>query len=523
MRLNLKKLKVSALVLSVLLIFSISFSGCSYNFDNKPLEEDKPAAPNGSITGVAPQLEKAPFYDSVEGFPDIMAPKGFDWYQFNGITLNFISENNVYATVLSKEADQFTKITGIKIKIHALDFDTMTEKINLDFISKTGKYQVVYVDPYQTLTRFASKLVDLNTFNSDPGLPHIPGGVEDFFQSQLDVDSYFLGRDKLYAIPFDSPTMILCYRKDILERYNYRFKDEKGYYIEPGSKDFTWERYYEAVDWINKNVPKSEVKYGAGHQAKQHNSLFCDFSNILAAYGGNYFTDADIGSIGAKKPSAPAITSPEGIKALEIYKKIIAISDPRSLSWDWLGAAEAFKSGDLVFMPNFNEYASMFENPLKSRVQGKVGYSLLPYGPSRSANIFGGSGIGVNSDAPLREQQAAWLFILWVTSPHTELFVFKHPEGGDVPLRKSVYEVPEIKQAMVEGSEGSKKFPTLLPMQSVLEAWKTENTYQRPKVEGWPQLEKVITEELYKMITKDVKAEDTAGSIKKRIEEITKE
>lgn len=507
--------KFTVLFLFISILFS-SVGGCTGG--NKKVSNGNDVVENESKDA---KLVKAPFYDKVENLPDIMAPEGFDWKQFSGITLNFISENNLYANVLSKESEQFTKITGIKVKIKALDFNTMIEKINLDFISKTGKYQVVYVDPYQTLTRFTNKLVDLNKFNEDPTLPHIPGGIRDFFKSQLDVDSYFLERDKLYAIPFDSPTMILFYRKDIFNRYRDKFKAEKGYDWIPGTEDFTWERYYEVAKWINENVPKDEVKYGCGHQAKRHNSLFCDFSNLLAAYGGNYFKDKNIGSLGSKNPYNSVIADGRGIRALEMYKKIIKIADPRSITWDWYGVAEAFRNGDLALMPNWNEYSSMIENPHKSSVAGKVGYSLLPYGPSQSANIFGGSGIGINKDAPLREQKAAWLFIVWATSPHTELLVLKHPEGGDVPLRKSVYKVPEIKEALVEGSEASKKYPTLLPMKAVLKAWEMKNTYQRPKVLKWPQIEGVITEEIYKMITKDISAEETARVIARRIDIIT--
>jgi len=511
-------------MLFIILFTLISlFSGCSENahsklpVDGKAVEsiKDGYADNTGSVTMV-----KAPFYEDIEGLPNIEVPEGFDWKQFSDITLNFISENNLYANVLSKESGQFTKVTGIKVKIHPVDFNSMIEKINLDFISKTGKYQVVYVDPYQTLTRFRNKLVDLNEFNDDPALPHIPGGINDFFESQVDGDSYFLNRYQLYAIPFDSPTMILFYRKDIFEKYRQRFMEEKGYDWMPGTKDFTWERYYEAAEWINRNVPKTEVKYGCGHQAKRHNSLFCDFSNILAAYGGNYFKDANIGSLGSENPSECTIMNENSIKALEMYKKILRIAHPSSASWDWYDSAQAFKAGEIALMPGWNEYCAPVEDPNNSRVAGRVGYSLLPYGPSRSANIFGGSGIGINKDASKREQMAAWLFIVWATSPHTELLVLKHPEGGDVPLRKSVYNVQEIKDAMIEGSAGSKKFPALLSVKTVLKAWEIENTYQRPKVLNGPSIEKIITDELYKMITNDISAKETARSMARQIDAI---
>lgn len=510
-------------LLAIFIVFSNLFYSCDYSPDNLSVKKNK-AEQNASIVHDQSKkaiLVKAPFYDSGENLPDITAPAQFDWKQFSGVTLNFISENNVYASVLSRESEQFTKITGIKVKIQPLDFNSMLEKINLDFISKTGKYQVVYVDPYQTLTKFPNKLANLNDFNNDTSLPHIPGGIDDFFRSQVDVDSYFLERDKLYTIPFNSSTMVLFYRKDIIEKYKNRFKEEKGYDIVPGDRSFTWEKYYEFAKWINDNASKSEVKYGCGHQAKQHSSLFCDFSNVLAAYGGNYFKDRNIGSLGAENPYNSVIEAGKGIRALKMYKKIIEIADPRSVTWDWLGAAYAFMEGDIAMMPNWSEYSSLVEDSQKSKVAGKVGYCLLPYGTEQSGNIIGGGGIGINKDAPLNEQKAAWLFILWATSPQTELFVLENQEGSNVPLRKSVNDVQMVKDAMIEGSEASKKFPTLLPMRAVLKAWEIENIYQRPKVLKWSQIEVSIIDELNKMITKDVSADETAMSIARQIDIIT--
>ncbi len=512
--------RYTGFIIVLIIILGLLLSGCT-GFTRLPSGTENTKEPSVGTSPTPQDLKRALFYDSSEGLADITAPADFNWKKYEGITLNFISENNVYANVLSREVEQFTKITGIKVKIQSLDFNSMLEKINLDFVSKTGKYQIVYVDPYQTLTKFSKKLVDLNSFNNNEALPHIPGGIEDFFRSQVDVDSYFLNRDKLYTVPFDSPTMILFYRKDILEKYGEKFKADKGYEIIPGDKSFTWEKYYEFAKWINYNVPKDEVKFGCGHQAKQHNSLFVDFSNVLAAYGGNYFKDRNIGSLGAEDPYNSVINDGKGIRALEMYKKILDVADPRSFNWEWLGAAEAFKNGDIAMMPNWNEYVSVVENTEKSKVAGKVGYSLLPYGPAQSGNIYGGSGIGINSDAPLREQEAAWLFIIWATSPQTELLVLKYPEGGDVPLRKSLYNLPEIKKAMVDGSAESKKYPALLPMQAVLKAWEIENIYQRPKISKWPQVEAAITDELYKMITRNVSADETAMYMERQIDLIT--
>lgn len=519
---NLNKKRYFSIILVLFLIANIFTTGCYVNMDQKT---DRKTVKKGSQIDktTSPRLIKAPFFNTTPGLADIEAPGDFNWKQFDGMTLNFICENNIYANVLSKEVEQFYKITGISVIIHPMDYNTMIEKINLNFISKAGKYQIVYADPHKTLNRFSDNFVDLIKFNNDPALPHIPGGITDYFETQVDVDSYFLNRDHLYTIPFDSTTMILFYRSDIFKKYREKFQSEKGYDWTPGSKSFTWERYCEIADWINKNVPKNEVRYGCGLQSAKDNWLYCDFSNILAAYGGSYFSGRDTGSIGVKNPGKSTFNSPQTIKALEIYKRISEVAHPASRSWDWSKLADAFSAGEIAMMANWAEYNSAIENPQKSKVVGNVSYSILPYGPVRSANIYGGTGIGINNSISEAEKKAAWLFILWATSPQMELLVLTHPEGGDIPSRKSVYTIPEVKDAIERKPDILKRYPAMTPLPDVLNAWKDENIYLRPKLKNSAEIELIVIEELYNMLLNKGEPAEIAKSITKRIDDLTGE
>lgn len=507
------------LILLLAFIYIIGLAGCGrMNAENNHQNN----AINDISQAGSSKLEKAPFYADNNSLYDIEAPYGFDWRQFDGTTLNFLVENNIYANVLTKESEQFTKLTGINVNIRPMDFSTLMQKLNLDFISKTGKYQIIYVDPHQTLSRFSSNLEDLNRYEADSSLPHIPGGIKDFFEEQVETDSYFINKDKLYTIPFDSTTMILYYRKDIFEKYKDMFMAEKGYDWTPGKKGFTWERYVEISEWITNNVSKSEVKYGIGHMAKKHNSLYCDFSNVLASYGGDYFKDSNIGTLGLSAPKEPGFQEENFVNALEMYKKIIYSAAPESTSWDWYNAAEAFKAGDIAMMPNWDENSSAIEDINTSKVAGKVGYSILPYGPARSANIFGGTGIGINKHSPEKEKRAAWLFLIWATSPQTELLVLKHPEGGVIPSRKSVYEDAEIKSVVSSKSVDSNGHKTLLILPIVLESWKKENIYYRPKIGNGYNVESIIINQLHRMLNENISARETADSMLKQINELKK-
>lgn len=450
-------------------------------------------------------------------FDNLRISDTYDIRQFEGMTLNFIVENNLYANILSHENEEFFNVTGINIKIRSMDFDTLAKKINLDFISQAGKYQIVYVDPYQTLNRFYKDLEILNPYLDSREGVKMEGFPEDFFQNQTEVCSYFENKDTVYTIPFDSTTMILYYRKDIFDKYRDQFYAQKHYDWTPGTPDFTWERYCEAARWIDDNVPDSEMKFGSGQMAQAHNSVFCEFSNILAAYGGDYFADDQINTLGREKFDTLEILSPDFVQALEMYKKVVAASAPGSVNWNWTDTADAFRRGEIAMMLNWDENYAYMEHDLQSPIRGRVGYAILPAGDTRSASIYGGSGIGINKYATPKEKQAAWLYIVWATSKEMQLKVLEHPEGGSLPTRKSAYEDPVVKRQIDNPDSVSAGGTYIKHIGAVLSAWKPENLYLRPKVSHFYEAEQILITNLHAMIESDLDPKAVSRQIYKEL------
>lgn len=449
---------------------------------------------------------------------DIPVPADFNWKKYSGTTLNFIVENNIHANILTKESQKFTEETGIQINIRPMDYNTMLEKISLDLITQRNKYQLIYVDPYQTLNRFHNDLEDLDVYTSRSDLPQIPGGLEDFNPEHTRVLSYFANEERLLAIPFDTTTMILFYRQDIFDKYRDDFMLAKGYDWTPGKNEITWDQYIEISEWITDNVPKDEVRYGSAQMAQSHNSLYCDFSNIMAAYGANYFGDAAVSTYGIDIPTEVTINTPEFRNALEAYQRIVLAGAPDSLEWNWFDTAEAFMNGELAMMANWDENWAAVENPSISKVSGQVGYSVLPTGSHRSGNIFGGSGIGINKYASQLEKEAAWLFIVWATSPKTELTVFVEPQGGNVPSRQSLYK--NILSSEILDDKPGDFGNSVLQFSAVVSAWQPENIYYRPKIKVFYEIEMTIIEELRSMLTTEQNPADTAEIMQDKIEQI---
>lgn len=439
-------------------------------------------------------------------FEHFIFPEDFDIRTYEGVTLNFIVENNLNANVLSLETEEFTKLTGINIKIRPTDFDTFIQMINLDFISKAGDYQLIYSDPYQTLNRFHDELEVLNPYLNNPELPNLQVDMDDFFEEQIEVTSYFETKDNLYAIPFDSTTMILYYRIDVFRDFKESFMRAKGYDWTPGSPDFTWERFIEISEWIDTFVPNEIVEYGSGHMAQAHNSIFCEFSNILASNGGDYFKDEQIATLGLSDFQELDVLNETFIKSLDQYKRALAVAAPESINWNWEDSAEAFKNGDIAMMLNWDENYGSMNTSSNFRVRNNIGTAILPYGDVRSANIYGGSGIGINKYATELEKEAAWFFITWATSKEMQLRILTEPTGGTLPTIKSAYE------------EIDPFFRASRPIiDTVLKAWQPENLYLRPKLEQFYAIEQILTNHLHEMIANDLKPSDTAIKIHEEI------
>ena len=115
------------------------------------------------------------------------------------------------------------------------------------------------------------------------------------------------------------------------------------------------------------------------------------------------------------------------MEAATFYKKLIEVAHPGSTSWDWNDLGEAFGAEQCAMCAEWHEFAAAWE---VGDLKGNIGYAPLPKGPARSANMYGGTGIGVNTYASEDEQKAAWLFVAWATSPEAQLMDLKSSVGG---------------------------------------------------------------------------------------------
>jgi len=393
--------------------------------------------------------------------------EGEKWTQFKGkgITLNFLTEDTPAAGAILDLLPEFAEKTGIKVNVTRTNVGDLVTKLMLELGSGSSEIDIIYAARWQIPPAYSSVLVDVSRFNNDPTLPHIP--MDDFFKPHLISTSHFVDKQRQIGVPHDASTLIWFYRKDIFDKYKKAFMAAKGYDWTPGP-NLNWEQYKEIARWINDNV--SEVKYGAGHMAKQWNSLYCDFSNVFWAWGARGFENPKTESWGVIFPGRCLWDSPEAIEAAKFYKDLINnVAHPSGPSWDWSDLAEAFAKGDEIAMCfEWHDFVVTFEDPARSKVPGKVGVALAPKGKDgKSHNYYSGAALAINSYVPEDHQRAAWLFLVWQSSMPVQKAIFKK---GSTPVRKSAYQDPEVRQWIAE-----KRYPGAGIADVMYEAWKPEN------------------------------------------------
>lgn len=433
------------------------------------------------------------------------------WKQFSGTQLNFLTEDTPAAGAIVTLLPQFEQKTGIKVNVTRTNISDLVTKLMLDLGSGTSNMHVIYSARWQIPPGRSDALADLRKFENDPNLPKVD--FDDFFRKHFITTSHFVDKERVIGVPHDTSSMIWFYRTDIFSKYKNQFKKDHGYDWTPG-ENITWDQYKEIAGWINQNV--DEVKYGAGHMSKQWNSLYCDFSNVFWAFGARGFENPETESWGVIFPGRCMWDSPEGIAAARWYKDMIQnYAHPSSPAWDWADLGEAMAKGDEIAMSfNWHDYIITFEDPERSRIAGKVQAALMPSGPAGSRNYYSGAALAINSVIPEKMQKASWLFLVWQASAPVQKEIFKM---GSTPVRKSVYDDPEVKQWIKDGS-----YPGALIAPTMVKAWDDEHLEY---VEGrFPQfVESLIIQytELAKMLQNQQTPEQTMKIIVQRVNDIT--
>ena len=152
---------------------------------------------------------------------------------------------------------------------------------------------------------------------------------------------------------------------------------------------------------------------------------------LLFAMGGDYLT----------KDGKSAINTPEWAKTMDLYAGMLRqYGPPGVVNFNWYEASAAFMQGQVGIYFDGVNFANQFEDPSKSKIAGKVGYSVLPAGPGGHHTCTFTNAMAVSAQS--KNKEAAYLFCCWSTNKQNAV---RELLAGVGVGRASAWTNPEVK------------------------------------------------------------------------------
>jgi len=235
-----------------------------------------------------------------------------------------------------------------------------------------------------------------------------------------------VGSEMCIRDSFDTPTLVLYYRKDIFQQLG----------LTPPA---TWDEHFANVQKIQKS---GSAPFGAASMAAPDISIVYEYQAHLRSFGGVLWEFNGNTII-------PAMNNDKAIAALENYVRFRPYCDPGSGYYNWDDVFNSISHRSAATGLLWNGYANWMNDPGRSLVTGLVGYAMNPAGPAGSFHPFAGSGVGVSRYT--KNPEMAWLWIQWATAKGTQEAMVLD-QYHVYPTRSSVTQSPPVSSVLATDS-----------------------------------------------------------------------
>ncbi len=345
--------------------------------------------------------------------------------QFDGVTVNVMTQTGAIQEPLQRRAPDFEKMTGAKINIIAVPFSDLYQKVLTDWASGTNSVDAAVFAP-QWMVDYVSGgyLEDLGPrVAKDKAIEW--NDIAPFFR---DFSASFGG--KTYLIPLDGDFHMLYYRSDVLEKAG----------LKPPT---TWDEYLAVAKALNGKDFNGDGGKGFGSCiAKKRNAQSYWFvSDIVGSMVQAKGTGQ--GAFFDTKDMKPLIDNEGFRKALDFLKESGKYGPPDELNMDVSDTRPLFVSGKCALNLDWGDVGVLAIDPAASKVIDKTGSAITP-GSKEVVNwatgkleactaascpyaidgvnhapyaAFGGWSGGVNAKAKDKVKDAAYAFFSYMSAP----------------------------------------------------------------------------------------------------------
>ncbi len=400
---------------------------------------------------------------------------------YKGTELHVIFLDRPGYRAIIKLLPEFEKQTGIKVDYEIVPYENTREKEVLNFNGQ-GDLSIALVD-LVWIGEFAENgwIQPIDKFAKDATITDPNLNLKGFFPLLLDAFGSWGGTT--YGLPFDNYSGLLFYNKCMLKDAGFDKPPE------------TWDAL------MNNYAPKltnpDKKQYGYALQSLRGETQSADsFMRFLWPFGGSLL-DKDFHS---------NLMSADSQAGLKDRQKLMKDMPPGVVSWDHAEAVNGLAQGQVAMITEWSAFYSTLTDPKTSKLGDCLGVAPEPAGPAGRLPALGGFSLAVASQAPEKEQKAAWIFIQWATS---EAIAKPYVQAGGVSGRMAVYDDPAIKAT----------YSFVDPM---VASWQKGVPEFRPRFPAWPAISEIVAEFGSKMMLGEVSVEDGSKEIGNRMEAVLK-
>lgn len=383
-------------------------------------------------------------------------------------------------------SEQFTADTGINLKVEAVPYSGIYDKLSAELIAGTGLYDVATID-IVWIPSLYSGLEPLEGVIADEEL-------KDYAPSLLDGG---IMEDTLYAIPAWANCKVMYYRTDLFndttEKEN--FKKEYGYELKVPE---TWQEYRDAAEFFTRDTD------GDG----QIDIYGTSFPAMIGADTTQSFLDF------AAQAGSPAVMFDEN-------KEIMVTNEAHKEALDFLIALKQDGSvPDGIFEMGAPENQKMFSEGKLAMVYVWAGMypTIADAEKSQVADKFGiahvAAGKGGYGATP-----APWYNAVLQSSKNKEAaktFVkYMHEHNGEYANQKGI----AARNSLLNDEELNQKNPQLSVLMDTLAQ---PQSVGRPKTEYWNEVRDVLNVQIQAAIMGETDSETALNNAADEIEKIIK-
>ncbi len=312
-------------------------------------------------------------------------------------------------------ADYEAAHPGIDVQIEYVAYDALHDKIVTAGASGAGTYDFVLLDCiWPAEFSEAGFLLDLTDYISEEE-------KADYWSGALQAMEY---KGRIWGLPQLMDNHWFFYNTEMLA--------EAGFDHPPR----TWSELREMA-LVAKEKGICEYPFIGGYS--QSETLVCNFSFMLSAFGGSFFDEDNM----------PTFNSPEGVAALTYMVNGLNEGwiNPASLESYDEDIRRIFSSGEAMFSVNWIYQLALANDPAESNIAGNAALAMVPGEVMESACLNGGMGLGIMASS--KHPDETYDFIKYISSPEVEVEYAQRA----FPVWKSVFDDPRVKEAQPDAYE----------------------------------------------------------------------